>query len=301
MAKERGKTEIEQNQADRKIVVGIGEVVWDLFPDGAYMGGAPANFVYYCQLLGQEGILISRVGEDELGRETCRRFSSHGLKTDFIQVDKIHPTGTVKVELNPEKIPTFTIEENVAWDFLEKNDVLSTLAAKASAICFGSLASRSAISRETINWFLEQAGPGCLRVLDINLRPPFFTAELLDRLLGKADVLKLNEAELQTIGELFYPGLKEELLLCQRLLSDYRLRLIALTKGEKGSLLITPSEQSYHPAFTTEVVDTVGAGDAFTAALVTGLLQNERLDDINRQANWVASRVCAQKGAWVRL
>ncbi|MBC7363537.1 MAG: carbohydrate kinase [Candidatus Aminicenantes bacterium] len=298
-AKEKQKE--QKREDDKKIVVGIGEVVWDIFPDGAYMGGAPANFVYYAQLHGFQSYLVSRVGDDELGRETIKRFSSHQLPTDYIQVDRIHPTGTVKVRLDANKVPTFTIEENAAWDFLERNESLQQLAKKAEAICFGSLAFRSVVTGETINCFLDQASPDCLLVLDINLRAPFFSPELIKKLLEKADVLKLNEGELDIIAGYFYPDLKEELPLCRRLIQDYQLALVALTKGEKGSWLVTSKQESYHPAFPVTVVDTVGAGDAFTSVLVAGLLKGQSLEEINKQANWVASRVCAEKGAWVEL
>ncbi|HEK85433.1 MAG TPA: carbohydrate kinase [Candidatus Aminicenantes bacterium] len=284
-----------------KLVVGIGEVVWDIFPDGPHLGGAPANFVYYTQLLGLRSILITRVGEDELGKETLKQLSSHNMITDYIQVDKNHPTGTVRVELDSNGVPTFTIEQNVAWDYLEKNDILKSIAQQASAICFGSLAFRSSPSRGTIDWFLTQAKPDCLRVLDINLRPPFYSPELLDWLLRKADILKLNDGELKTIGRLFYPKLSGETFLCRKLISDYQIKLVALTKGEKGSLLITADKESTHPGFLIKVVDTVGAGDSFTAALVIGLLSGKELDRINQNANWLASRVCSQKGAWVQV
>ena len=299
VVKEKIKNKILNN--NKKVIVGIGEVVWDIFPDGAHMGGAPANFVYYARLQGLESFLVSRVGDDELGRETLNRFSSHKLPTDYIQVDRAHPTGTVRVRLDAHKVPTFTIEEKVAWDFLEKNDSLQQLAQEAATICFGSLAFRSAVTGETISWFLDQASPDCLLVLDINLRAPFFSPELINKLLKKADVLKLNENELEIIGGYFYPSLKEKILLGRRLIQDYQLKLVAVTEGEKGSWLVTPDQESYHPAFPVTVVDTVGAGDAFTSVLVAGLLRGESLEEINKQANWVASRVCAQKGAWVKL
>jgi len=301
MVLKKEEVRARQKKMAPKIIVGLGEVVWDIFPDGAHLGGAPANFVYYAQLLGLQGFLVSRVGDDKLGQETLKRFSSQHLTTDYIQVDRIHPTGTVKVELNAEKVPTFTIEEKVAWDFLEKVESLQVLAKKAAAVCFGSLAFRSAVTGETISWFLDQASPDCLLVLDINLRAPFFSPELINRLLNRAHILKLNESELETIRGYFYPTLKEERLLCKQLIKDYQLKLIALTKGEKGSLLVSSLEESYHPAFATAVIDTVGAGDAFTAAMVAGFLKNEKLEEINRKANLVASRVCAQEGAWVRL
>ncbi len=283
------------------IVVGIGEIVWDIFPDGPRLGGAPANFAYYAKVLGRKAILVSRVGNDELGKRTLSLLSGQGLLTDHVKVHRSHPTGTVKVVLDPAAVPVFTIQENVAWDYLEPYSDLQAIAREASAVCFGSLAFRSAMNRDTINWFLNQVRPDCLRVLDINLRPPFYSKDLVNSLLGLADVLKANEEELNIIGSMFSPSLSDETKALERLLRNYGMKLVALTKGRKGSRLITADGESYHPGFTVDVVDTVGAGDAFTAALVDGLLSGESLDEINERANRLASLVCARKGAWVEV
>jgi fructokinase len=290
-----------KNNKKNNMVVGVGEVVWDIFPDGPRLGGAPANFTYYSQLLGKKSILVSRVGDDNLGKETLFYLSRHGLITDYIQLDQIHPTGTVKVVLDSAAVPVFAIQENVAWDYLEKSAYLQSIAEEVSAVCFGSLAFRSFQPRETIGWFLNQLRSDCLRILDINLRPPFYSKELIDSLFRFANVLKVNEVELNIIGSIFYFSVSNETEILKNLLDTYKFKLIALTKGEKGSRLITADRESYHPGFSVEAVDTVGAGDAFTAALVVGLLNSEELDEINEKANWLAGQVCTQKGAWVEV
>lgn len=283
------------------MVVGIGEIVWDVFPDGPRLGGAPANFVYYSQLLNQKSFLVSRIGDDELGKETLSQLSSHKMIIDYIQIDKTHPTGTVKVRLDPNGVPVFSIQENVAWDYLEKSPALQELARQASAVYFGSLALRSLQSRETINWFLAQTRPDCLRVLDINLRPPFYSKELLDSLLRLTDILKLNDGELSTIGRIFFPSLSSEEAISRELIKNYKIKLVALTKGQNGSRLITADKESCHPGFSVEVVDTVGAGDSFASVLVAGLLLGKELDEINCEANRLASQVCSQQGAWTKV
>ncbi len=297
----RENTEADNKKIKEKTIVGIGETVWDIFPEGPQLGGAPANFVYYGVLLGQNSILVSRIGNDELGRETLNRLSSYGMTTDYIQVDEKRATGTVNVTLDQKGVPAFAIQENVAWDYLEKSPALEALAKKASAVCFGSLAWRSRQSAETIEWFLSQVKPDCLLVLDINLRPPFYSEELLDFLLKKARILKVNDWELSFLGSIFFPYCLEEDAIINKLLEVYNLELIALTKGERGSRLITTHSQSSHPGFPVKVVDTVGAGDAFAAALVSGLLNGERLEEVNRKANWLASQVCSQEGAWTKV
>lgn len=293
---------IETKNGREAIVVGIGETVWDIFPDGdRRLGGAPANFVYYSQLFGRRSFLVSRIGDDDLGKETIFLMAQYGLNIDYVQIDTIHPTGTVRVVLDSAAVPVFTIQENVAWDYLQKSQSLQSLAKKADAICFGSLAFRSSQFRETINWFLSQLKTDCLRVLDINLRPPFYSKELVESLFKLADILKINETELEIIKSIFSLSGAEETEILKKLLLSYKFKLIALTKGEKGSRLLTENKESSHPGFPIKAVDTVGAGDAFTAALVDGLLNGKSLDEINERANRLASLVCTQKGAWVKL
>jgi len=295
----RNKKKVKNIQ--NMLIVGIGEIVWDIFPDGPQLGGAPANFIYYSHLLGVKSILVSRIGKDSLGDATLNKFKRYNLSTRYIQVDNIHPTGTVNVKLNSNGKPKFIIRENAAWDFLEKNISLSHLAKKASVVYFGTLAFRSPISRSTIEWFLNQIEPNCIRVLDINLRPPYFSKELINLLLQIADVLKLNEEELEILSSSFSWDIKDKIEILRFLLNTYSIKLIALTKGEKGSYLITKENFYSHPGFPVKTVDTVGAGDAFTAGLAIGLLKGEELEKINLKANWLASRVCTKRGAWVEI
>lgn len=281
-------------------VVAIGEILWDVFPDDKRIGGAPANFAYYANKLGERAILMSRVGQDSLGRQAISACHSAGLITDFIQKDLIHPTGRVMVELNEKRIPRFEIEPTSAWDFLEEDESFISLAKAARAVCFGTLAQRNEKSRNTIQNLLDMVGPGCLRVLDLNLRPPFYDLQIIESSLIRADVLKLNSDELKILSGLYsLKGNETELI--RALLDKFSLQYVALTRGSEGSLIASKDRESGHPGYLVNVVDTVGAGDAFTAALVCGLLRNEDLDEISKLANQLASFVCTKKGAWVNI
>ncbi len=280
----------------RPIVVGLGEVLWDLLPGGKQFGGAPANFAYHAQALGARAYVVSCVGADALGEEILGRLDALALSRDCVAVDAAHPTGTVSVELDAGGRPTYVIHENVAWDFLRPGPAMLSLAKAADAVCFGSLAQRSAVSRATIRDFLAATGKNCLRIFDINLRQHYFDAGIIAASLSRATVLKLNDEELPVVAELLsISGAEEEMLgtLCRR----FDLRLIALTKGAQGSLLFSPAGSSAQPGLAVEVADTVGAGDAFTAALGMGMLAGLRLDVINAHANRVARYVCSQRGA----
>jgi len=282
----------------KQMIIGTGEILWDVFPDERKIGGAPANFVFYVSRLGHKAALISRVGTDSLGNEALATCRASGLKTDFIQKDRIHPTGKVRVELNSDGKPRFEIEENAAWDFLEEEKSLSQLAKEATAICFGTLAQRHPRSRMTIRRLLASAAPDCLKVLDLNLRPPYYDKEIVISSLEMADVLKLNSDELEAASRMFsLKGTESEWI--SALIQRFSLRVVALTAGDRGSRILSPEKESFHPGYRVPVVDTVGAGDAFTAALVHGLLANMSLDETNELANRLASSVCTRKGAWV--
>jgi fructokinase len=277
-------------------IIGIGEVLWDLFPDGKRLGGAPANCAYHAQALGARGIVVSAVGEDKLGREILARFDEVGLDRRFIHVDTQHPTGRVTVTLDEHGRPDFVIHEEVAWDYISFTEALRELARQADAVCTGSLGQRSAVSRETVRRFLGGTRLDCLRVFDINLRQSFYGAEMVADMLELSNVLKLNDEELRTLAELL--GIKgPEPDVLQELIGRYDLDLVALTMGSRGSRLTTRHDEASHPGFAVEVVDTVGAGDAFTAALILGLLRGDDLDEINEHANRLASYVCTQRGA----
>lgn len=278
-------------------VVGIGELLWDLLPEGERPGGAPANFAWHARALGADAVVVSCVGDDERGRTLVDLLNGHGLNTRFISVTGDLPTGVVTVELDPGGKPDFTIREDVAWDAIPVMPGLLELAAEADAVCFGSLARRSAHSRETIHRFLVETGQGCLRICDINLRQTWYDESVLRESLELADVLKLNEDELRIVGEVLSFG-KEEAPVIDRLIEENSLQLLALTRAERGSLLCTKEQKVDHSGYLQEeIVDTVGAGDSFTAALTIGLLAGCDLDTISEQANRLAGYVCSSEGA----
>jgi fructokinase len=278
------------------VVVGLGEVLWDLLPGGKKFGGAPANFAYHAKAFGAETHVVSCVGRDALGDEILQHLDSLQLHREYVGLDESHPTGTVSVELDAAGKPTYVIHENVAWDFIRTQRQMMDLAERADAVCFGTLAQRSAVSRETIGEFVAATREECLRIFDINLRQHYYNAEIISAGLGWASVLKLNDEELPVVARLLsIPGEERDVLgtLCRR----FHLDLIALTKGPQGSVLYAGNACSVQPGQPTQVVDTVGAGDAFTAALAMGLLAQVDLDAINEHANRVAGYVCGQAGA----
>jgi len=285
----------------RPRIVAIGEVLWDLLPSGAILGGAPANFAFHARGLGAEVSLISRVGNDDLGREIQRRCEAAGLASGTLQVDPGLPTGTVSVELSADGQPRYTIHEQVGWDALAADGAALATVANAGAICFGSLAQRSSGSRESIGVLLAATPPAALRIFDINLRQSFYSREVLDNSLRLANVLKLNDAELPVLAEMF--GLKgDERAQLATLAERWELRAVALTRGARGALLLAPDGFSEHPGKAPPSVrDTIGAGDAFTAVLAIGLLAQWPLDVINDRANAVAAYVCSQSGATPEL
>lgn len=281
-------------------VVAIGEILWDIFPDGKRIGGAPANFAYYINKLGGRAILVSRVGQDSLGGQALAACRAAGLAVDLIQKDLNHQTGTVRVELDEHGCPKFLIERDVAWDYLEEEEALFSLAKGARAICFGTLAQRHQQSRKVIQQLLTRARAGCLKVLDINLRTPFYDRQVIEFSLQAADVLKLNADELETISKVFCLRGKEDQIL-NDLMEKFSLQVIALTLGGEGSLIVTRDRVSRRSGYLVNVVDTVGAGDAFTAGLVEGLLKGFDIDEIGKFANQLASYVCSRPGAWVNI
>ena len=279
------------------LVVGLGEVLWDLFPEGKQLGGAPANFAYITNLLGDRGIIASRVGHDALGDEIQQRLGTLGLEASYLQSDSARPTGTVRVRVDQDGQPKFEITDMVAWDFLEWTPAWESLAQQADAICFGSLAQRSPASRETIHKFLGAARPGTARIFDVNLRQAFYSAKVLSESLKFADIAKLNAEELPHVVELLGIPHHGEQPSAERLRFAYGLKLVCVTRGARGSFLVSEFERHEHPGFRVQVADTVGAGDAFTAALVHHFLRGAGLAAMNEAANrigaWVASCVGA--------
>ncbi|MFY9741225.1 MAG: carbohydrate kinase, partial [Candidatus Sulfotelmatobacter sp.] len=256
---------------------------------------------YITSLLGDVGIPVSRVGNDELGREVQERLAQLGLRAIFIQQDRTHPTGTVNVVMNDGQMNDgqhrFEIRENVAWDFLEFTEVEAQLAAMADAVCFGSLAQRSSKSRSTILRFLQATRAEAVRVFDVNLRQNFYSKEILDQSMKLATIVKLNHEELPKIMRLFEIEMSTEQDAARKLLVLHGVKLVCVTRGAAGSLLISGEECSEHPGFKVKVADTVGAGDAFTAALVHGYLRGMSLAEINEKANRVGAWVASQSGA----
>lgn len=282
---------------DTPTIVGIGEVLWDLLPDGKQIGGAPANFAYIATLLGNHGVIASRVGTDELGRELRARLERLGLETSFLQSDMRHATGTSDVCLDADGQPHFEIASPVAWDFFDLTPNWRELASQADAVCFGTLAQRSESSREATRQFLRRVRPGTLRIFDANLREPHCSADVVLESLREADLVKLNDGELDRVTEWLglSPGGQESRAAELRRVFD--LKLVCVTRGPRGSLLIAENERDEHAGFTVCVRDTVGAGDAFTAALAHHSLRCSGLRRMNEAANragaWVASRAGA--------
>jgi len=277
------------------VVVGIGEVLWDLLPVGKQLGGAPANLACHAHMLGADGFLVSAVGNDALGREICTRIDQLGLKS-YITVTAQHPTGSVEVKLDCKGTPSYVIHEDVAWDHLTSSPTLDELAARVDAVCFGSLAQRGSISRRTIRKFLDSTSADCLRVFDINLRQSYYTKEVILTSLAKANTLKLNEEELAVLtGLLGFSGTSEKVL--RELLVAFDLKYVALTRGERGSLIVTAEETVDYGGTHVDIKDTVGAGDAFTAAMVMGILRGLSPEDLNVLACQVGAFVCSQDGA----
>ena len=286
---------------NRKLtVVGLGEVLWDMLPGGKQLGGASANFACHAQMLGAKAWLVSRVGDDLLGREILERLRSMQLLSDGVTVDASAPTGTVDVELNRDGQPKFVIRENVAWDYIPASDFARSAVARADAICFGSLAQRNETSRATIRSLVGLARPDALIIFDVNLRQNFYSPEILRTSLELANVLKINDEELPVLARLFgLAGEPEEQI--SELARRFNFKLVALTCGARGSLFYSQGTYSEVEGLPASVVDTVGAGDAFTAMMALGYLAGWNLDRINRCANEVAAYVVSQPGATPRL
>lgn len=285
----------------RNLVVGIGEALWDILPEGKKLGGAPANFAYHVSQFGLESMVVSAVGKDKLGNEILENLSEKKLNMLIEEVQ--YPTGTVQVELDNEGIPCYDIKENVAWDNIPFTDKLKSIAEKTTAVCFGSLAQRNIVSRETINTFLNLIPnkKGIYKIFDINLRQGFYTKEILCRSMEQCNILKINDEELVTVSRLFgYPGIDLQDK-CWILLAKYNLEMLILTCGVNGSYVFTPGNVSFVETPKVEVADTVGAGDSFTAAFISALLMKKSVREAHQLAVNVSAYVCTQNGAMPQL
>jgi len=276
-------------------IVGIGELLWDMLPGNKRMGGAPANFAIHAMALGANAHIISAIGQDLEGQEILDCLAQKQISTNLI-LRNGHPTGKVLIQLDSCGHPSYTIEQNVAWDFIELSPEALKLAGVCDAVCFGSLAQRNLPSRLSIHQFLIHTPEHCLRVFDINLRQNYYTREILETSLGAANVFKLNDDELVVIQDILGLPQSEEQAL-QTLMERYDLQYIALTRGAAGSLMMSPEQTVQCPAIPLTVQDTIGAGDSFTAAMVIGILHGLPLEMVNRNAGRVAAYVCSHAGA----
>ena len=274
----------------KKKVVGLGEVLWDIFPERTCLGGAPANFAYITTLMGDQGIVASRVGEDSRGIEALRRMEELGLDIDHVQIDREHSTGTVSVKIDVQGFAHYEFAHAVAWDFLAWTPDWQHLAEKADAVCFGSLAQRSEQARSTVLRFIGAMSPAALKIFDVNLRQSYYSREIIEESMILADIVKLNDEELPRIMRLFNLPHKDELSSAQRLIRAYDLKLVCVTRGGRGSLLARGAESSEHPGFRVQVADTVGSGDAFTAGLVHEYLHGASLALMNEEIGRASCR-----------
>ena len=280
---------------ENKYVVGLGEALWDVLPEGKKLGGAPSNFAFHAGQFGLNSIAVSALGEDQLAEETVQQLEEKKLNYCMPRVP--YPTGTVQVALDEEGVPTYDIKENVAWDNIPFTDEVKHVAENTRAVCWGSLAQRNATSRETIYSFLDTTPNDCMKIFDINLRQNFYTKEVICESLKRCNVLKINDEELVTIGRMFgYPGLDIENK-CWLILGKYNLDMLVLTCGVNGSYVFTPGAMSFQETPKVEVADTVGAGDSFTGTFCAAILAGLPVAEAHRHAVEVSAFVCTQNGA----
>ena len=281
----------------KEYVVGMGEALWDVLRDGKKIGGAPANFAYHVSQFGLPSCVVSAVGPDLLGKEIIGNLTSKGLNHLIEEVP--YPTGTVQVEIDQAGVPQYEIKENVAWDNIPYTSRLEQLAKNTKAVCFGSLAQRNVVSRDTIGRFLDAMpkGDDTLVVFDVNLRQGFYNKEILCDSMKRCNILKINDEELVTVSRMFgYPGIDLQDK-CWILLGKYNLKMLILTCGINGSYVFTPGNVSFQPTPEVDVADTVGAGDSFTAAFISGILKGKSVAEAHTSAVLTSAFVCTQKGA----
>lgn len=281
----------------RNTIIGIGEALWDVLPEGKKIGGAPANFAYIVSQFGLRSVAVSALGNDALGKELQANLDEK--KLEYILPVVPFPTGTVQVSLNAEGIPVYEIKENVAWDNIPFTEEFERLAQSVRAVCFGSLAQRNGVSHDTINRFLDAIPDeeGIYKIFDINLRQHFYTPELLNESMMKCNILKINDEELEVIKKLFGYSDTDAEATCRKLQETYGLKILILTCGTNGSYVFAESHPSFIPTPKVEVADTVGAGDSFTAAFVAALLNGTSVAQAHKLAVAVSAYVCTQHGA----
>ena len=278
-----------------RFVIGIGEALWDMLPEGKQLGGAPANFAYHASQFGHEAVAVSAIGRDVLGDEIIEALEKRRLPFCMDRVD--YPTGTVQVTLDDKGVPQYEIKTGVAWDNIPYTQELAHLAAGCKAVCFGSLAQRNDVSRATIGRFLDSVPGDCLKVFDINLRQRFYGKEIVEDSFHRCNILKINDEELVTIARMLeLPGLALEEK-CRLLMKEYDLQMLILTCGENGSYVFYQGGMSFLETPKVSVADTVGAGDSFTGAFVGSLLKGKSVPEAHETAVKVSAFVCTQSGA----
>ncbi|MDD4536488.1 MAG: carbohydrate kinase [Petrimonas sp.] len=281
---------------NKPIIIGIGELLWDMLPTGKKVGGAPVNFAYHASRLGAAGYAVSAVGKDALGDEIIQEIDKVNINPVIERVN--YPTGTVGVELN-EGIPAYTINEGVAWDYIPLTEAMKQLAKRADAVCFGTLAQRSEVSRNTIQALLSCVPVDSYRILDINIRQHYYSKEVITDSLRSSNVFKVNDDELILLKKLFEKQSFKDEEVCRWFLKEFNLKFLILTAGADYSVIYTPGDMSYIKTPVVKVVDTVGAGDSFTGAFVSSILHGQSLPDAHQEAVDRAAYVCSQAGAWV--
>lgn len=280
-----------------KNIVGIGELLWDKLPQGKKIGGAPVNFAYHVSQFGLPGFAVSAVGNDADGREIISSLNEKNINGLISTVD--FPTGTVDVKIDGLGVPVYNINENVAWDNIPYSPELKRIAENTAAVCFGSLAQRSEVSRKTILRFLDdvQATGQALIVCDINLRQGFYNAEIIEESMNRCDILKINDEELAVVSHLFDIQGTDLIEKCKKIAHDFSIDYVILTCGVNGSYVISPYEHFFQPTPKVEVADTVGAGDSFTAAFISSILRGKSIEEAHAVAVRTSAFVCSQHGA----
>lgn len=286
---------------EKRYVVGLGEVLWDVLPEGKKLGGAPANFAYHAgQFLGMDNtIAVSALGEDSLADETIEALEEHNLK--YLLPSVPYPTGTVQVTLSGDGIPAYEIKENVAWDNIPYIPEISAIAKNCRAVCFGSLAQRSAKSWATIRQFLDDTPADCLKIFDINLRQQFYTKDVIEESLKRCNILKINDEELVVIKRMYGYDDLDMRGICEKMLAKYSLKMLVLTCGTNGSYVFAPGLTSFQETPKVKVADTVGAGDSFTGSFCAAILNGKPMEEAHKKAVEVSAFVCTQNGAMPTL
>lgn len=279
----------------KRLVVGLGEVLWDMLPEGRKIGGAPVNFAYHAGQFGIDTMAVSAIGNDKLGEDTIAEMNGKHLNHIFPSVP--YPTGSVQVKLDEKGVPAYDIKENVAWDNIPFTNEIESVARSCRAVCFGSLAQRNAVSRNTIRKFIESTPSGCIRIFDINLRQNFYTSNVIHDSLELCNILKINDEEIMLVSRMFNYDSSNIENVCRTIMEDFSLEMVILTCGTKGSYIFTKDDVSFMPTPKVNVADTVGAGDSFTGSFCAAILRGLPVAEAHKKAVEVSAYVCTQNGA----